>query len=395
MTILLIELETSGHHITSYLRSIVTALNKKGEKIIFLTSKEIKSKDYYSFFKKKTKLVFTKKIKYPSQKNYLNLIKFQFNYYKNIKIAFEKIRKDNKIDYIYINTLDFFDKPLSLIGSPFNEINFSGLYLNPKFYNTFSIFSFDLYKTKIYKFLFGRLLKLRNLDKIFFVDPLCFEFLKKNVKNLNKVNYIEELGTGNTKNKFNLNKNKCRNVLDLNHKDFIILVYGKITTNKCLDRLFDVFEFLKNKEKIKILIAGEQDLVVKKYINEKLLRNKFLKKKVKIINNYINDKMEKIIFKASDLTWVGYSKKFYGSSGVYFLSCINKTPVLTSDHGVIGWYGKRYNVGSKVDLNNNYKLIKIIDKLTKNKKINYDFNVVNKKHNLYNFGTKIISKIIL
>ena len=50
MSTLLIELETKGHHVSSYLRSIVAALKKKEKKIIFLTSKEIKN-DYYNFFK--------------------------------------------------------------------------------------------------------------------------------------------------------------------------------------------------------------------------------------------------------------------------------------------------------------------------------------------------------
>ena len=42
MSTLLIELETKGHHVSSYLRSIVAALKKREKKIIFLTSKEIK-----------------------------------------------------------------------------------------------------------------------------------------------------------------------------------------------------------------------------------------------------------------------------------------------------------------------------------------------------------------
>ena len=55
MSILLVELETSGHHITSYLRSVVNYLSNKNKKIILLTSADIKKKDYYNFFKKKKK----------------------------------------------------------------------------------------------------------------------------------------------------------------------------------------------------------------------------------------------------------------------------------------------------------------------------------------------------
>jgi hypothetical protein len=38
MTILLIELETKGHHLSSYLRSIVTELVKNKKKITFIHS---------------------------------------------------------------------------------------------------------------------------------------------------------------------------------------------------------------------------------------------------------------------------------------------------------------------------------------------------------------------
>ena len=128
--------------------------------------------------------------------------------------------------------------------------------------------------------------------------------------------------------------------------------------------------------------------MTKIYIKNKLKRSKYFRNKVIIINRYIPDKMEHIIFRASDLTWTGYSKDFYGSSGVFFLSCLNRIPVITSDHGVIGWYGKIFKVGKSVDLENKTKLIKTINAIFK-KKIKYNFNEVNKKHNFINFGKKI------
>ena len=88
MSTLLIELETKGHHVSSYLRSIVAALKKKEKKIIFLTSKEIKKNDYYNFFKKYTKLVFINKISYPKSKNYISFINFQLQNYRIIKEKF-------------------------------------------------------------------------------------------------------------------------------------------------------------------------------------------------------------------------------------------------------------------------------------------------------------------
>ena len=388
MSILLVELETSGHHITSYLRSVVNYLSNKNKKIILLTSADIKKKDYYNFFKKKTKIIFTKKIEYPINKNYFNLLKFQFNYYENIKKSFEKIIKKNDIDHVYVNTIDFFDKPISILGSPFKEVKFSALYLNPKFYKNFSYLSQNFFKKNIYEALFRRLINIKSLDNLFFVDPLCYQYLKNQETKFKKICYVEDLGTGNIEKKIILKKKYCRKILNINEKDFIILVYGKIRLNKCLSELFAVLKYINNQNNIKILIAGEQDEMTKIYIKNKLKRSKYLRNRVIIINRYIPDKMEHIIFRASDLTWTGYSKDFYGSSGVFFLSCLNRIPVITSDHGVIGWYGKIFKVGKSVDLENKTKLIKTINAIFK-KKIKYSFNEVNKKHNFINFGKKI------
>ena len=52
--------------------------------------------------------------------------------------------------------------------------------------------------------------------------------------------------------------------------------------------------------------------MTKIYIKNKLKRSKYFRNKVIIINRYIPDKMEHIIFRASDLTWTGYSKDFMG-----------------------------------------------------------------------------------
>ena len=149
MKILLIELETKGHHISSYIRSIVHNLVNKNKKIILLTTPEIKKKDYYLYLRKNTKIIFTKKIKQPVKKDIISLLKYQFNYYKLIKVEYLKIIKTNEIDLIYLNTLDFFDKALAILGSPFGSTKFLGLFLNPKFYDDYKN---NIIKKKIYEY---------------------------------------------------------------------------------------------------------------------------------------------------------------------------------------------------------------------------------------------------
>ena len=103
---------------------------------------------------------------------------------------------------------------------------------------------------------------------------------------------------------------------------------------------------------------------------------------------------EKIVFKACDLVWTGYTKDFYGSSGVYFLSSLNHRPVICSNHGSIGWYAKKYKIGISLDLSNKIKLVKALNKLTNIKIKDYKFDKVNSQHNFRKFGQQITEKFI-
>jgi len=75
MNILLIELETKGHHISSYLKSIIDNLQRKKHKIFLLTTKS-KNKEIF-IFKKKIKIFLIKKKKV-KKINYFNLFILQF-----------------------------------------------------------------------------------------------------------------------------------------------------------------------------------------------------------------------------------------------------------------------------------------------------------------------------
>ena len=394
MSILLIELETKGHHISSYLRSIVTRLLKNKKKIIFLTTKQIKKNEYYNFFKKNTELVYVSNIKYPKIINYISLISFQFQNYQIIKRKFNEIKIKHKVNFVYINTLDFFDKPLSILGSPFGKIKFSGLYLNPKFYINYSNYFKYLVKKKFYLFLFKKILKIKHLSNVFIVDPLCNKFLIKfKWSKLNKIIFINELGSSNEIKKLKYTKKKCRKILNIDERDYVILVYGYIRKNKSLSELFDVINDIKSKKKIKILIVGKRDEKIKKFIKNAMNTNKKLASKVINIDKFSNDLEEKIVFKACDLVWTGYTKDFYGSSGVYFLASVNYRPVICSNHGSIGWYSKKYKIGYSLDITNKKNLLNLLNKIINSKKkIYYNFNIVNSKHNFIKFGNSITKK---
>jgi hypothetical protein len=388
MKILLIELETKGHHISSYLKSIINNLQKNNHEIYLLTTNP-DNKEIIDF-KNKVKIFYIKKNKKINSNNYFNLFFFQFKNYFKIKKKFKELLKRYKFDSVYLNNVDHFDKVLSIFGSPFCNIFFCGLFLNPKisYYKKFNIINFT--KISIYKYLFKRILDIKTLKKIFIVNPLCYKQISKN--RLKKIKLLNEIGTFSYKKKIFLTKNNCKKFLNINKTSFVILVYGAIRQEKELIYLINVIKKYYYDYNLKIIIAGQQDDYTKKILIENIY-NDNIKEKFLIINKYINERLEQILFKSSDLVWPGYSKNFYGSSGVYFLSGMNKVPVITSNHGLIYWYNKRYGIGKSTNLRNPNKVRKAINYFIKNRKMNLNnqFKRINNIHNSENFSKQIVS----
>ena len=396
MNILLIEMEgIKGHHVSSYLRSVIRVLLTKRIKIFLLTTREIKQNSFYKYIKKNTKIIYVSKVRYPENKNYYNFLKFQIKNYLLIKKIIKKINLKYKIQHIYFNTLDFFDKPLSIFGLPFKNTKCSGIYLNPKFNINDNLWNITNIKKKLYEILFFNILKFENVERIFIIDPITFNYLKrKKFKFKNKISFIKDIGTANHINKISFTKIECRKMLKIKKKNYVILLYGSIRENKSINELLNAFCSIKNKEDITILVAGLQDEDAKKKFNTFFLEKNSFKKNFVFINKYINDKLEKIIFKASDITWVGYSRNFFGSSGVLFLSSQNYIPAIGSNHGSLGWYLHKYKIGFAGDLTNTGKIVKIFEKhMSKRNKFIFNFEKANKNRNFDNFGQNIVNKL--
>ena len=386
MKILLIELETKGHHITSYLKSIINNLQKNNHEIYLLTTSP-ENKEIIDF-KNKVKIFYVKKNKKIDSNNYFDLFFFQFKNYFKIKKRFRKLLKSYKFDRVYLNNIDHFDKVLSIFGSPFRKIFFYGLFLNPKIshYKKFNIFNFI--KISIYKCLFNRILDIKTLKKVFIVNPLCYKQISKS--RLKKIKLLNEIGTFSYKNKIFLTKNNCKKFFNIKKTSFVILVYGAIREEKELIYLINVIKKYYYNCDVKIIIAGQQDDYTKKILRENVY-NDIVRKKFLVINKYINERLEQMLFKSSDLIWPGYSKNFNGSSGVYFLSGMNKVPVITSNHGLIYWYNKRYRIGKSTDLRTPNKVRKVFNYFIKNRRINLnnEFKRINNIHNSDNFSKQI------
>ena len=58
------------------------------------------------------------------------------------------------------------------------------------------------------------------------------------------------------------------------------------------------------------------------------------------INKFLSDEEEYLVFKASDIVWLGY-REHYTMSGVIIQACRMGLPVISCKEGVVGWLTKK------------------------------------------------------
>jgi hypothetical protein len=389
MNIVLVELEHRGHHISLYLKSIANEVLSRGYSLIIITTLDAKKSGLFSFLKKKkVKFFYIDNIEYRKTKNIFYLMKFQINNFFLVKNIFKKIINIYEVNHVYLNTLDFFDKAIAILGSPFEKIPFSGLYLNPKFYNE-ELYKFKSNPIKNYflRIIFLILILNKKLINVFLVDKLYEKKLKNKNFFKKKIVAVNDFSLLNDNSYFKINTSKKK----------IILIFGSIKFNKGIYELLNFFKTY-TKNNIKILIVGKQNYDVKLFVKNFLYRNPLLKKKILVINKYFKCDSSYInYFKRADYVWVGYSNNFFGSSGVFFSACKMKKPVIINSKGLVYWYNKKYKVGYSLNFSSHKSLnlfFNSIDNGTIKKIDKKKFDFVNRKHSLDNFSKIIADKIL-
>lgn len=398
MKILIIETEIDGHYISLYLKNIVREiLSRKIESLTIITKKSAIADENYKFFKnKKINIFYIRDIKKPKKYNFLSLLIYQIRYYFNIKKSFNTISKNKKFDLVYVNTLDHFDKALSIFGSPFKKVNFYGLFNHIRFHLSYFKLERNFLFSYFYEILFRRILKIKYLKNIFVVDDYIKTYLDiQNVDN-NKIIKVNE--ASNTHNTFISKKKEIafRKKYLLTKNDFVILVYGAIRKDKGIKYLINSVISNNFNKKIKIIIAGKCD---SKTLNDIKQFQKLSNKsnfEIIVFNYFIDENFQNILFSSSNLVWIGYTR-YYGSSGVYYLAGHMKRPVIINNKGTLYNLNKKYKIGVATDVTDSKKVCDNINFIMiagiKYYKNNFkQFININKKNI---FSKQITDKILL
>lgn len=361
MRILIIEPECNGHHLTSYIKFILRLTLKKKIEVILLTS--LKSKDHLSlkFLKKinpTMKLVFIKNTR-PKNYSSLHLLFHQIRLYFTIKKTFIKICSRYKIDKVFINSIDHFDKALAIFGDPFKGIPFFGMYVYPKFHLSFFNFSDTGRFRFISIYLFKRLLNIENFFKILVNDHFFLKYLKQfRFRNSQKVKFffhsVEFFR--------NFSKKIANKKLALPKNSIPILVYGYLRKSKGIVELLQAIGDKKICKKAIVMLAGDQDPEIRRILKEKFYNDLVKRKKLFIYDGFQDVKKESILFSAARIVWVGYLNVLF-TSGILHQAASKRIPVLATSKGIIGDLTRKYNLGITVNVFNKNSVIKSINKI--------------------------------
>lgn len=353
-----------GHYLILYLKFIIRILNKEKFNIFLITSNKAKNHSSIDSLMKECPHLNIVYLNTPQLKLHsnLSLICYQIKLYFLIKKQFRKLSKNLFFDYIFINSIDHFEKALAIFGDPFQKVPFSGIYVNPKFHmkevGFIKVGRFNF----LSKILFFKLLTIKNLDIIFTNDIYFVDYIKnKYSKLLKKITFLFEPREFVRAPFYNQAKKK----LNLPLKCFNVLVYGSLKKTKGIHNLLNIFNDKKIAKKVVVTLAGKQDNFVKKLLSLNKYKKLILQKKIYIYDNFLNDYDESLIFNSADIVWVGYERNFPYVSGVLFQAAIKKKPILASKYGIIGAMCRKYKLGYSLDCENVKEVIKYLNSIMK------------------------------
>jgi hypothetical protein len=114
---------------------------------------------------------------------------------------------------------------------------------------------------------------------------------------------------------------------------------------------------------IYILLAGLQNGEVKQFLQQGQAKALSVSGRLHVLEQYLDDRMERTVLSAADSMWLGYSK-FYGMSGVLVLAVRHDLPCIFTREGIIGYLGRKFAVGPAMDPDNIQTVVEALRSLT-------------------------------
>lgn len=348
LRLLIFALDPGGHRVSLHLRNIVGEAIRRSWILHVVTTDYTLGHPAYSLLNREYGDQFTVStmpaVEFPASAPSLpNLVRYQVQQFSRLTKAYRKVRRTFSPDAIYVNDLNYCDKIIGVMGSPFGEVPVLGMLLGPKFHHrTMGVIvpvnRYDWLHEKLFTFL----LSARALSSVLVIDPLLKPFMSNKAhKNYKKIILISDAAqlSGNS------TRVGARRALGLDEHQVVVLVYGALDLRKGIKSVVAALRNFGGASNVITIFAGEpQDSPTRQFLAEREVVDLTERKLLRIIPEFLDDEREFALFAAADIVWLGY-QNFYGMSGVLFQAGAASLPVIACKEGLIGWLARKHELG--------------------------------------------------
>jgi glycosyltransferase involved in cell wall biosynthesis len=258
------------------------------------------------------------------------------------KLAYDSVKRAERVRLVVVPYVDYFFHALPLLGTPFGRAPWIAITMRATFHHRkVGVRSPGRPLVNLLKsLLFRRAVHTKGLRTLLSIDPTLPDWIgRANPKRGASVEYVADpFPDATAEDPF-----VARERLDLDPAERYLLVYGSISERKGICELAEALAGMKDAPTL--LLAGEQDEAIRGFMRAFI---PILKPAPVILDRFISNEMERDLFSACDVVWLGY-KGHYGMSGVLVQAYRFDKPVVATSDGLIGWFCRGGQLGPCLD----------------------------------------------
>jgi hypothetical protein len=217
----------------------------------------------------------------------------------------------------------------------------------------------DWIRNKLYR----KVLRDRSLRKLLTIDPTMMDFASScfSRQERDRLAYLPDPSL-----EYDLPaRGVSRAELAIPDDAHLVVLYGSLTARKGVTQLILAASAPQCPIGVHILLAGVQNREVKQFLQQEEAKALSVSGRLHVLEQYLDDRLERTVLSAADSMWLGYSK-FYGMSGVLVLAVRHGLPCIFTRDGIIGYLGRKFAVGPEMDPDNLQTVIEALRCLTMN-----------------------------
>ena len=367
MRLLIVEPDAEGHHLVLYTRLLLKEAANRGWAVTILTTESARRHPAFDIISADHELalqtIIIPDLAPPTSFGSAAILMAQARLWRALAKARRAHNNFRDFDLIYCINLDYFEKVLSLLGSPFGDRPFAGMLMNPKFHRAAMGLGPPSRGDVLYRILFKRLLVLDALKHLMVIDEPFRDFcLQQRFSSAEKICLGADVGELSTASI----DSSTRESLGITPNAFVILVYGSLSRLKGIEQLLNAMRSVDQPDVV-ALVAGKPDKAIETLFSSPECRQMVESGQLKIRAGFQDDESEAKIFAAANLVWLGYVGGAYGSSGVLYQAGCAGLPVISMVDGLIGWTVREHKLGISLDPNDESAIVDAIQQMRNDK----------------------------